>query len=183
VLRLPLVLLVLLDMSLMNLADVIHVMLDLTLHQMGALVSLVLVVNTRMSELSFVHPVRVIVLLALQLLNVEVAILDMVIHWDHAHNALEELIQQAEPILANHAVLVCGQTQDLVFVQNVSILLVANFVLRQQLVPSVLLDIKEMDMEDVLHVLVEHILQLVDTVFLVLAVNGQILQVPAVQIV
>jgi len=167
----------------MDLEAAVHAVLDTILHRMGALVSLVLVVNTRMSELSFVHPVRVIVLLVLQLLNVEVAILDMVIHWDHAHNAVEELIQQAEPILANHAVLVCGQTQDLVFVQNVSILLDVNFVLRQQLVPCARLDIKEMDMEDVLHVLVEHILRLVDTVFLVLAVNGQILQVPVVQIV
>jgi len=56
-------------------------------------------------------------------------------------------------------------------------------VLLQSLVPSVLLDIKVMEMEDVLHAVLELILLLVDLVLLVPMVNGQMLLALLVQIV
>jgi len=183
VLQQLLVQLVLLDIKLMEMEDVQLVVRDIILLQMVLLVLLVLVVNTLMQDLSFVYPVQVIVLLVLQLLNVALAILDMDIHLDYALNVMQELIQQVEPILVNHVVLVCGQMQDLVLVQIVSLLLDVNFVLLQPLVPSVLLDIKVMEMEDVLHAVLELILLLVDLVLLVPMVNGQMLLALLVQIV
>jgi len=183
VLQQLLVQLVLLDIKLMEMEDVQLVVRDIILLQMVLLVLLVLVVNTLMQDLSFVYPVQVIVLLVLQLLNVALAILDMDIHLDYALNVMQELIQQVEPILVNHVVLVCGQMQDLVLVQIVSLLLDVNFVLLQSLVPSVLLDIKVMEMEDVLHAVLELILLLVDLVLLVPMVNGQMLLALLVQIV
>jgi len=183
VLQQLLVQLVLLDIKLMEMEDVQLVVRDIILLQMVLLVLLVLVVNTLMQDLSFVYPVQVIVLLVLQLLNVALAILDMDIHLDYALNVMQELIQQVEPILVNHVVLVCGQMQDLVLVQIVSLLLDVNFVLLQPLVPSVLLDIKVMEMEDVLHAVLELILLLVDLVLLVPMVNGQMVLALLVQIV
>jgi len=183
VLQQLLVQLVRLDIKLMEMEDVQLVALDIILLQMVLLVLLVLVVNILMQDLSFVYPVQVIVLHVLRLLNVALAILDMDIHLDYALNVMQELIQQVEPILVNHAVLVCGQMQDPVLVQIVSLLLDVNFVLLQLLVPSVLLDIKVMEMEDVLHAVLELILLLVDLVLLVPMVNGQMLLALLVQIV
>jgi len=121
VLQQLLVQLVLLDIKLMEMEDVQLVVRDIILLQMVLLVLLVLVVNTLMQDLSFVYPVQVIVLLVLQLLNVALAILDMDIHLDYALNVMQELIQQVEPILVNHVVLVCGQMQDLVLVQVITL--------------------------------------------------------------
>jgi len=52
---------------------------------------------------------------------VAVAVLDMVIYLAHALNALVDIIQKAELILVNHAVLANGQMQEITFV-NVNFL-------------------------------------------------------------
>jgi len=97
----------------------------------------------------------------------------MAIHLANALNAVEELIQQVEPVYVKPVLLEHGLMQEMVFVQIVFLLGVKH-ALQQHNVQLVLLDTKVMEAEDVLNVLLELILLLlVDPVFLALADNGQ----------
>jgi len=116
---------------------------------------------------------------------VAVAVLDMVIYLAHALNALVDIIQKAELILVNHAVQANGQTQEIAVVKIVlvQILLDAKHALQQVLVALVRLDMKVMVLEDVEYALLGHTLLPAGSVFLVLAANGQLLEVIPAQIV
>jgi len=182
-LRLPPVKLALLGMKAMITEGVIHVMLDFSLRLMVTLALSALAENFLIQYQVLVHLVLAIVKLALQLLNVAVATLDMAILLDIVILALVELIQQAEPIFVKHVLLVCGLTQQMIIVNTVLKLMDVILVIQRPLVVFVLLDMKVMKMEDVLPAMKEHTLQPVVLVLLVLMANGQILQVLVVQIV
>jgi len=86
-------------------------------------------------------------------------------------------------ILVNHAVLENGLTQEIAVVKIVLTLLDAKHALQQALVALVRLDMKVMVLEDVEYARMGHTLLLVVSVFLVLAANGQLLEVIPAQIV